>query len=65
MTSLDGVEVDECVLGGLADEIHWATPASASGGFVGAIGLKRCTFTRCRFVGIGFAGPSNMFASMQ
>lgn len=57
--------ISNCSLGGPPDEILWPTPPSQSGRVFGAVGLVNCTFERCRFEGIGFAGPPEFLDQMR
>lgn len=56
---------ESCDFSGTPDEILWATPLSASGRVFGAVGLVSCTFERCRFDGIGLAGPPEFHEQLR
>jgi hypothetical protein len=49
--------VSKCVFVGTAESMFWEIPDGRKL-VQGAIGLDGCWFRRCRFVGIGFAGPA-------
>lgn len=57
--------ISNCSLGGPSDEILWPMPPSKSGRVFGAVGLVNCTFERCRFEGIGFAGTPEFLDQMR
>lgn len=45
------------------ESILWAWPASS--GAAGIIGVQQCTFSSCRFVGVGFTGPAELLDRMR
>lgn len=57
--------ISNCSLSGPPDEILWPMPPTQSGRVFGAVGLVNCTFERCRFEGIGFAGPAEFLEQMR
>lgn len=40
-------------------------PLPSNRGYIGAIGVQNCSFNKCRFEGIGFAGNEQLIGMMR
>jgi hypothetical protein len=61
---LDETTFDHCVFEGDPDAIAWEIPPPRVR-VVGAVAVRRCTFSDCRFSGIGIAGPPDQIAAFR
>lgn len=58
LLALSGVNFDACNMGVTGDDPRsLILMPMAKNKVVGAIGMKDCVFTRCRFFAVGFTGP--------
>jgi hypothetical protein len=64
MALLDNVSLLSPSFEGQLDAILWEIPESREM-VIGAIGLQNCVFERCRFFGIGLAGPPDLIARFR
>ena len=46
------------------DAVFWEVPPER-GVVVGAVGVARCTFSNCRFEGVGIAGPRELREQLE
>ncbi|WP_350004373.1 hypothetical protein [Pseudarthrobacter sp. WHRI 8279] len=56
--ALVGSTLEECIFDGDVDALLWEIPPERLQ-IIGAIQMENCTFLRCRFQMIGFAGPKD------
>jgi hypothetical protein len=62
---LDDTAIRNCDLGSPNSEaLLWEVPLSRRI-VVGVIGARNCTFDRCTFANIGFAGPPSLMATFR
>jgi hypothetical protein len=61
---LENTRIVHCEFDGDMDSLLWELPLSRKM-IVGAIGVRNCSFTDCKFFGIGFAGPAEFVVAFR
>lgn len=61
---LNDIELSHCRWDGDVNALFWEVPDSRPV-FIGAVGVRHCTFSNCRFENVGIAGPPGARAIIE